>query len=97
MGLGLNCIPFHSGWELAVWEPHLSKVEMHASQIVGICEEVEVEDLIEVFGPQIELDLGQGSSIHDVEPPVEVPDWYLPWLWKRRRTPLWRFLFQGRR
>jgi len=65
VGLGLNCVPFHSGWELVVWEPRLSMVEMHASEIVGICEEVEVEDSIEVFGPQIELDLGQDSSIHE--------------------------------
>ena len=47
--------------------------EVHASEFVEICEEIEVEDSIEVVGPQIELDLGQGSSIHDVEPPVEVP------------------------
>jgi len=51
----------------------VSMVEVHASEIVGIYEEVEVEDSIKVFGPQIELDLGPGSSIHDVEPPVEVP------------------------
>ena len=42
-------------------------------KIMEICEEIEVEDSIEVFGPQIELDLGQGSSIHDVEPSIEVP------------------------
>ena len=49
----------------------MSKV--HASEIMEICEEIELEDSIEVVGPQIELDLRQGSSIHDVEPPVEVP------------------------
>jgi len=38
-----------------------------------ICDEVEIEDPIEVFGPQIVLDLGEGSSIHDDEPAVEVP------------------------
>jgi len=43
------------------------------SKIVEISEEIEVEDLIEVFRPQIDLDLGEGSSIHNVEPPVEVP------------------------
>jgi len=47
--------------------------EVHASEFVEIFEEIEDEDSIEVVGPQIELDLGQGSSIHDVEPPVEVP------------------------
>ena len=55
-----------------MWEPRVSMVEVLASEIVEICEEVEIEDSIEVFGPQIELDLGQGSSIRDVEPPVEV-------------------------
>jgi len=73
VGLGLNCVSFHSSWELVVWEPRLSVVEVHAPEIVEICKEVEVEDSIEVFGSQIELDLGQGSSIHDVEPPIEVP------------------------
>jgi len=38
-----------------------------------ICDEIEVKDPIEVVRPQIELDLGEGSSIHDVEPPVKVP------------------------
>ena len=47
--------------------------ELHVSELVEICEEVEIEDSIEVVRPQIELDLGEGSSIHDVEPPVEVP------------------------
>ena len=48
-------------------------VEMRASEIMEICEEIEVEDSIEVFGPLIELDLGEGSFIHDPgEPSVEV-------------------------
>jgi len=38
-----------------------------------ICDEIEEEDPIEVFGPQIILDLEEGSSINDDEPPVEVP------------------------
>ena len=50
VGLGLNCVFFHSGWELVVWEPRVSMVEVHVSEIVEICEEVEVEDSIEVFG-----------------------------------------------
>jgi len=37
-----------------------------------ICDEVEIKDPIEVFGPQIVLDLGEGSSIHDDEPAIEV-------------------------
>ena len=40
--------------------------------LVEICDEVE-EEQHEVFGPQIKLDLGTGSSNHDLgEPPVEV-------------------------
>jgi len=47
-------------------------LELHAIEILEICEVVEVDDSAEVFGPLIELDLGEGSSIHDVgEPPVE--------------------------
>jgi len=56
-----------------MWRPNLVVSELHASKFVEICEEIEVEDSIEVVGPQIKLDLGQGSSIHDIEPPVEVP------------------------
>jgi len=48
-------------------------LELHAVEVLEICEEVEVGDSIEIFGPQIELDLGQGSSIHDVKPLVNVP------------------------
>ena len=32
-----------------------------------ICDEIEAGDSIEVVGPQIELDLGQESLLHDVE------------------------------
>jgi len=40
-------------------------------EILDICDEVEEKEL-EAFGPQIELDLGEGSSIIDCgEPPVE--------------------------
>jgi len=39
--------------------------------VLEICECVEEIDSSEVFGPQIILDLGKGSSIHDVEPSVE--------------------------
>ena len=42
-------------------------------KILEICDEFEESEYLEVFGPQIELDLGKGSSIHDMgEPPVEV-------------------------
>jgi len=42
-------------------------------EILGICDEIEEEEHLEFFWPQIELDFGEGSSIHDLdEPPVEV-------------------------
>ena len=50
----------------------MSNLELHVVEVLEICDIAEVEDSIEVFGPQIELDLGEGSSIHDVEPPIEV-------------------------
>jgi len=40
-------------------------------KLLGICDEVE-EEQPKVFGPQIALDLREGSSIHDLgKPPVE--------------------------
>ena len=51
VGLGLDCVPLHSSWELAVWRSNLGVSELHVSEIVEICEEIEVEDSIEVFGP----------------------------------------------
>ena len=73
VGLGLDCVPFHAGWELVVWKPCLSMSEWIDFEFERICDEIEAEDSIEVVGPQIELDLGQESLINDVEPPVEVP------------------------
>ena len=35
--------------------------------------EIEEEESVAFIGPQIELDLGEGSSIHDDLPAVEVP------------------------
>jgi len=49
--LGLESIPFHSGWDLVVWKRSLSGLESEFSEILEICEEVELEDSIEVFGP----------------------------------------------
>jgi len=42
--------------------------------LVEICDEIEIEDPCEFVGPQIELDLGEGSSIFEDEPAVEVPE-----------------------
>ena len=64
-------MPFHSGWELVEWRPKLVDLGVGTVEILEICDEVEEKEL-EVFGPQIELDLGEGSSIYDLgEPPVE--------------------------
>ena len=41
--------------------------------MLEICDEVEVEELCEFVGPQIELDLGEGSSIFEDVPAVEAP------------------------
>ena len=42
-------------------------------EMLEICDEVEDEELVELVGSQMELDLGDGNSIRDVEPVVEVP------------------------
>ena len=36
VGLELDCVPFHSGWELVEWEPKLSELELHAVEILEI-------------------------------------------------------------
>jgi len=57
---------------LVEWKLKLSVLELHVVEILEIYEVVEVDDSVEVFGPLIEIDLGEGSSIHDVgELPVE--------------------------
>jgi len=70
VGLGLENIPFHSGWELIVWEPSLSGLKSEFSEILEICEEIEVEDSIKVFGAQIELNLENPADFGKL--PVEV-------------------------
>jgi len=67
VGLSLDCVPFHAGWELVVWKPYLG---VSVSEIVEISEEIEVEDSIEDFGPQIELNLENPENFG--EPLVEV-------------------------
>jgi len=71
VGLGLESVSFHSGRELVEWIPKSIDLGVNSVEILDICDEVEEKEL-EVFGPQIELDLGEGSSIHDLgEPSVE--------------------------
>jgi len=72
IGLGLSCVPFHSWWELIEWVPKSVDLGQNWVEILEICDVFEVDDSLEDLGPQIELDLDEGSSIHDVgEPPVQ--------------------------
>jgi len=48
----------------------LSDFELHNVRILEICEEVEIKDSIEFFGPQIELNLENSTELG--KPPVEV-------------------------
>jgi len=50
----------------------MSVSEWLETEFDRICDKIESEDLIEVVEPQIDLVLGEGSSINDKEPPVEV-------------------------
>jgi len=70
VGLGLNCVPFHSGWELVEWKSELSVLESNYVEILEICDEIEKEEHLEVFGPQIELNLENPSDMGG--PAVEV-------------------------
>ena len=47
------------------------RVELAISDLVEICDEIEIEDPCEFVGPQIVLDLGEGSLIFYEEPAVE--------------------------
>ena len=51
VGLGLDCIPFHSGWELVKWRPKLNVLKPNYVEILEICEEIEEEEHLEIFGP----------------------------------------------
>ena len=70
VGLGLDSVPFHAGWELAVWKPYLSMSEWLEYEFEKICDEIEVDDSIEDFGPQIELNLENPEDLGGS--PVEV-------------------------
>jgi len=75
VGLGFESVPFQFGWDLVEWNSKLDKnpvdLGVKLDEYVEIYDEVE-EEQPEVCGPQIELDLGTKSSIHDLgEPPME--------------------------
>jgi len=72
VGLGLDCVPFHSGWELVKWKLAFSVLESNYSEILEICEEIEVEEELEVFEPQIELSLTNPTDMGN--PSVEVAE-----------------------
>ena len=40
VGLGLESVPFHSGWALVEWKPELSVLESNYAEIFEICEEI---------------------------------------------------------
>jgi len=54
---------------LIEWELKLSEVDLHAVEILEICDEVEEEDQLDVFEPQIELNVSNPTDMG--EPPVE--------------------------
>jgi len=70
VSLGLDCVPFYFGWELVEWRPKLSELELHIIEVLEIYDEVEEEEQLEVFGPQIKLTLSNPNDMN--EPPVEV-------------------------
>jgi len=70
VGLRLGCVPFHFGWELVEWVPKSVDLGENYVEVLEIYDEIEEEEHLEVFGPQIELNLGNPSDMG--EPPVEV-------------------------
>jgi len=75
VGLGLEGVPFHCGWDIVEWKSKLVDLGVSSVEILEICDEVEEKEP-RVFGPQIELGLENLSGLG--EPPVEaageVPD-----------------------
>ena len=53
VGLGFDCVPFHSGWELVEWRPKLHVLESNYAKILEICEEIEEEEHLEVLGLEL--------------------------------------------
>ena len=48
----------------------MSELKLNYIEILEICDEIEKEEQLEVFGPQIELNLKNPTNVR--EPPVEV-------------------------
>jgi len=86
VGLRLDCVPFHSRWELVEWVPTLVELGENYVEILSICEEIEEEEQLEVFGPQIELNLETLLILANHW--LRMPEWHLPWWSRWRRNPL---------
>ena len=71
VGLGFDSVPFHSGWELVVWEPNLSEFDLLVGDLMEICGGSVENETLDVCGPQIELSVENPTDLG--EPPVEVP------------------------
>jgi len=70
VGLRLERVPFYSGWELVEWVPKSVDLKQNYLKILKICDEIEEKEHLEVFGPQIELNLENPSDMG--KPLVEV-------------------------
>ena len=55
VGLSLDCVPFHAGWELVVWKPYLSMSEWIEFEFEKIYDKIEAEDSIEVVELPVEV------------------------------------------
>ena len=80
VGLGFNCIPFHSGWKLVEWRPKVSELELHVDEVLKICDEVKEEEPLEVFG--LKLNLTCQTLLTWVNPQLRLQESRLPW-WSR--------------
>ena len=77
IGLRLDSVPFHSGWELVEWVPKSVELGEAYGEILEICDEIEEEEHFEVFGLKIKLNLENPSDMG--EPWLRLSEWHLPW------------------
>jgi len=72
VGLGLENVPLHFGWDPVEWNLKLSEkpvdLGVNLNEVVEICDEIKEKEA-KVFGPQIEIDLGKEFDLG--KPPVE--------------------------
>jgi len=48
VGLALDCVPFHGGWDLVEWKPTMSISEQIELEFDRICAEIEEEEHVEL-------------------------------------------------